>query len=232
MKKRYRIGICLALIICLLLLSACGSKPDASAKDSATSANTDNSQKENADTTDSAESITQPSESDDPVQGDNKQPTAIKIGFKDSYVQLEKWESTSLFKGKELTYETCKTYADGILEHHGVTYGQDYFNDRSLILVELMPDNTLSAGSKIWAVTDVRYENGIVYCSITQIANTDDPIHNTEYKPIPDFVFWACFIEIDFAIPDGTEIEVEFDDVYLENESFKVKETEFKAKGI
>ena len=263
MKKWYRVGICLVLVVCLLLLSACQGNPNPLASDPTLSLGN-----ESTDTTDHAENNPQMNEANDPTQGNrtqankaddptqgnrtqankaddptqgnntltnktddptkenNSQSDAIKLNFKEVYIKLREWNSGSLFKGTQLNYETCQ--ADGFTKNYGISYKQEYFSDRSLILVELTP----LSEQKVWKVTDVSYENGVVVCRITEICQGGDRVVNWGYSaipPVPDF--WACFIEIDSVIPDGTEVKVEFDDITVDYEEYKQKYSEFRDKA-
>ncbi len=227
MKKWYRIGICLVLAICLLLLTACKGSPTPPANDPVQTTG----QNENTDTTKSGENtIFQEEEK-------NNLPESLAFNWKVSFFNIEaQLNLTQLQKGMRLTYDAFRSELNRILllnpygpdneytkKLNALPYSKDFFDNNSLILI--------GTGSVTAAleVTDVVYANGVLKCFITRTSRND----NTAAFP-SQFMSgtFYCFIEIDTVLPEGTEILVEITDVSVDKAAFESKLSGFMKECI
>lgn len=219
MKKRYRIGICLALTLCLFLLSAC--------KGGQTSH-----------TDDPAQSTGQSEESSNSQSGNNALPETLEFHWESAFLNLrDAVNLTQIKDGKLLSYESLQELVDSLVNFYPYSEDsvymttlknlhrpQEFFQDHSLVLLGL------SGKSAVWEVTDVRYADGVLKCNVTESRRETDT--GSSYIVVVRSGCTYCFVEIDTVLPKGTQIEVEINEKMLSVTDFQTKLEQFKKKCL
>ena len=138
MKKWYRKGLCLVLIVCLLSLTACKSKPTSPASEPTQAENTPTQAAENT--------ATEP-ETTPPPANQQEEPAAPKLNWKTHSIETQSYKSTcrSIKAGNfeedrilpvgyihRMTYETWKEWADYRVRDHGICQTCGYCYRRAI----------------------------------------------------------------------------------------------------
>lgn len=218
MKKWYRIGICLFLSICLLLLSACqlGNPPQSTGE------------------TGSQQNQT------------NEETEAVSLKWLDRYLLLDGWnlwEKDSPEIARVLTYESYIALMDECVSRHGactvycVLYSQDdglcpwgrafqndrytkeFFDTNSLIVLGLSD----GIGSTIFEMSSLTYANGVLNCTI------DIPF-SREVGGNAIMSAWFCFVEVDTVLQPETVVVLNKRPVEYDYETYKQKDEQFHEK--
>ncbi len=234
MKKRYRIGICLVLIVCLLLLSACAGGqtqlPDDPAQSTGQSEESSNSQPENTGAQDTENTPQQ--EKEDAL------PETLEFQWESSFLNLrDAVKLTQIKDGKLLTYESLQEHVDSLINIYpyfedsvymttlkNLHRPQEFFQDHSLVLIGL------SGKSAVWEVTEVRYADGVLKCNVTESKREIDT--SNSYIVVVRSECTYCFVEIDTILPEGTQIEVEINEKMISVTDFQTKLEQFKKKCL
>lgn len=228
MKKGYRIGICLVLTVCLLLLSACAGGQAPHTDDPAQSTGQNEDKKENTGTQDTG-------------TGKLSQSEAVQFQWKSTFLPLEDAVNlTQLKNGKLLTFQSLQKHMEELINMYPYSqdspyvqalkdhpYSKDFFQEHSLILIGL------SGKSAVWEVTDVCYADGVLRCSVTGSKYKYQADANSSvYTTVVASGCTYCFVEIDTILPEGTQIEVELREEQLEKSEFYTKRDDFVEKNL
>lgn len=208
MKKRYRIGICLVLIICLLFLSACGKKQDPPANNSAQA--TGEADNPSTYTTDSQ---IQPSETVNPENGKlvwNSKTLDVFTGLKGTSTQeytinrltYDGWqEMVEIYRERHRRCEADGRCVDniniqcGVVEYlNTVNYSKEYFAENTFLVITVKVDPNNPAVLK-----DVQYADGSLTCFI----ELGKPIRRVTH------LYKTVYVQIEGVLPETTELKLE-----------------------
>ena len=216
MKKWYRIGICLVLAICLLLLSACQTGDSTQTVESQNNENT------------------------------TQETEAVALSWSEKYILLSNWplwKEDAPKIAKVLDYESYIALMEECVSRHGVCsgycvlYSQDdglcplgraYQNDRytkeffdtySLIVLGLSDDS----GHTVYELRNVAYTDGVLKCSV------DIPF-SKEVGAIGLITSHFCFVAVDTNLPLETEVVFEMTAVEYDYETYQQKYDQFHEK--
>ena len=232
MKKWYRKSLCLVLIVCLLSLTACKSKPTSPASEPTQAENTPTQATENT--------ATEP-ETTPPPANQQEEPAAPKLNWKTHSIETQSYKSTcrSIKAGNfeedrilpvgyihRMTYETWKEWADYRVRDHGIcqTCGYCYrrgnsqnpvpclegeFFRNNVYSQEYFAENTLLAldvefeHTTSFTFKEVRYENNVLTCVVER----------PKLQLCSRLDNWVVFVEIDSALPEDTELKLEYAEI-------------------
>lgn len=231
MKKRYCIGLCFLLIVCLLLLSACGSSMQGA------------SAKKSAQATNAAEETTGTQVNINSASANS--PQEILFNWDYSFYRFHMRKPIPAFDGiKKYTYEDISQVTEQLMDGHScdvqcrvnsdgeqlclqekavesLSLSKEYFDTHTLFSVELpSPSRTRTS-----EVTDVRYEGEELKIYIANLYTKgvagDSGDGNIQ-----------CFIELDTAIPDGTRVKLVFEDQWVDLDEFEEKVNAFTDRVV
>lgn len=234
MKKWYRIGICLVLAVCLLLLSACQGNPSTNDPTDAGTQGSENTvnqtvEKNTGESTSSTgqteakvndESAAQTAEKGNDNSKEEPEEPAVSLTYKASFVRGAKSELTGAKDvgfGEFLNYESYKAFFDRGITNSSLSYSKEFFEDHSLLLI-CVP---MSSGSAIMEVSEVKYKDGAVYCYM-EYPVTEGLVKNW------DVAYWYCLIEVDEVLPAGTRVMFYGEDVNYSMDTYYEKQTQFR----
>ena len=215
-------GICLALIVCLLLLSAC--QTGDSAQPTVETGIQQNQTSENT----------------------NQETEAVALKWADRYLSLggwKLWEKDAPEIAKVLTYESYIALMDECVSRHGVcttdcflyseddglclygrtirnvSYTKEFFDTNSLIVLGL----SSGSGSTIFEMGNLTYAGGVLNCSI-------DVPFSREVGGNALMASWFCFIEVDTVLQPETEVILDLGPVEYDYEIYMQKYNQFHEK--
>ena len=216
MKKRYCIGICLWLSVCLLLLSACRTGDSIQTTGSQDSENT------------------------------TKETEAVALNWTEKYISLYGLNWPQLWKediAKVLDYDSYIALMDECVTHHGACtvecglysqddglcpwgrairndrYTKEIFDTHSLIVLGLSGVSS----STIFELRNVTYTGGVLSCSL-------DIPYSKEVGANADFASWFCFIAVDTILPLETEVVLDQKGVEYDYDTYTQKYDQFDEK--
>ena len=232
MKKWYRIGICLVLAICLLLLTACKDEQIVPAADDAqaTEKNTQTQGIEDLTATNSGGNTE--------MQEKNDLPKTLDIQWNDSFFQVRGYLGLNdvasaeqvtyqrleeLVNDHSLMYEAMKPegeYQTALFSLTKTVYPEEFFKDHSLII---MPVYT--RGDAALEITDVHYADGVLKCSVkTWLPPEEEGRFESAY--------FYCFAVLDTVLPEGTQTVCDITEVQLDMAEHRIKLDAFMDKCI
>ncbi len=235
-KKWYRIGICLVLAICLLLLTACKGSPTPSANDPVQITG----QNENTDTTRGSETgeaagAQEDETSDLPQTLDFHWNYSFfevggSLGLNDvaSAEQITFQRLKDLVNGQSLHYEVLKPegeYQTALFSLYKTVYPEEFFKDHSMIIIPWWPQNAALE------ITDVHYTDGVLKCSVKTWLRPEEETSHLDSYILSGWRFY-CFIEIDTVLPEGTQIVCDFTEERLDSAEYRAKLDTFRDKCI
>ena len=215
MKKWYRMGICLVLAICLLILPACQIG-------------------------DSLQTTGENNESTNQVT----EPVALNWTEKYiSFFGSSLWAEDLLKSAKVLDYESYIALMDECVSRHGACtvycglysqddglcpwgrafrndrYTKEFFDTHSLIVLGL----SSGSGSTIFDLRSVTYTGGVLSCAI------DIPYYDWVFQMAAQGS-WFCFVAVDTILPLETEVVFTLESAEYDYETYQQKEDQFHEK--
>lgn len=211
------------MIVCLLSLTACKSKPTSPSGESTQAKSSPTQATENA--------ATEPASTQQPAD-QQEEPAAPKLNWKTHSVETKSYKSTyySIHKSAgpvgyiyRMTYETWKEWSDYRVREHAIceTYGycghrgtsqnpvpclegeffrnnvysQEYFAENTLLALDVEFEHTTSFTFK-----EVRYENNVLTCVVER----------PKLQLCSRLDTQVVLVELDSALPEDTELKIAY----------------------